>query len=65
MSIPVSHSFLVKIAEFGMRLCIEGKEATDVDIFFRCKRRTVVEPEAWLSYHERKVFVPLILTQVV
>lgn len=61
----MSHCFLLEMAEFRMRLCIEGEETTDVDVTFRCERRTGIKPESWLSYHERKVFIPLVLTQVI
>lgn len=59
------HCFLLEMAEFRMRLCIEGEETTDVDVTFRCERRAGIKPESWLSYHERKVFIPLVLTQVI
>lgn len=53
------------MVEFNVRLCIEGEKTTDVDVTFRCERRAGIEPESWLSYHERKVFIPLVLTQVI
>lgn len=61
----MSHCFPLEMVEFNVRLCIEGEKTTDVDVTFRCERRAGIEPESWLSYHERKVFIPLVLTQVI
>jgi hypothetical protein len=61
----VTHGFLLDIAELGMRFCVEDKETSNIDITFRSKRRAGIEPESGLPYHERKIFIPLILTQII
>lgn len=61
----VTHRYFLAMAELGMRFCVKRKETSNIDITLRSKRRAGIKAEPGFPYHERKIFIPFILGEIV